>query len=197
MPSSVPICVQLVDCVAEAMADESAFARPEANSQLKAWLSRGDALAVTWSVGNKSPDTFSDCAGGALRVVKTTPTGTGGKSWAAICVISDAGGRLFVRGVKGTTLSSAVTNSFFDVNSRHEGDLVEALRAADPPVAIHPRDPPAGSVAAVLAKAAADWLHVAWPRLEMVATPPTNSPAGRPACGRASGQCSRPPISSS
>ena len=111
MPAATPFCIQLVDCVAQSLADESAYDRAEANSQVKGWLSRGDALPVTWLVCNKAPDSFSDCSGGALRVVKTTPAGSGGKSWAAICVVSDASGRLFVRGLKGTTLSSAVANS--------------------------------------------------------------------------------------
>ena len=45
--------------------------------------------------------------------------------------------------------------------------MAAAMVAADPPVAIHPREPGAGTVAAVLAKAASDWLHLAWPRLEI------------------------------
>ena len=170
MPAESPISVQLVDCVAQSLAEDSAYERPEANTQTKAWLARGDALAVTWGVCNKFPETFSDCSGGALRVVKTNPVGSGGKSWSAICVVSDASGRLFMRGVKGTTLSTAVSNSLFDLNSRHGGDMAAAMVAADPPVAIHPREPGAGTVAAVLAKAASDWLHLARPRLEMVAT---------------------------
>ena len=170
MPFPKPIL--LVNAAAEGFADESAtFVRgAQVSAKTRDWLASGMALPLTWSVVNGCAASFSDCPGGALKVVATGGTGSGGRTWSATCVFSDSKGRMFVRSLKGTVLSSAIEGSLFDCNSRWGGDVVKALEAAGPPSAIHPNTAPAGSVAAKLALEARTWLDSVWPHLQMVDT---------------------------
>ena len=84
--------VQLVNAAAEGFCDESAtfVAGAQVSAKVRDWLAMGMALPLTWSVGNACPVSFSDCVGGALRVVATSGSGSGGRTWSAICIFSDA-----------------------------------------------------------------------------------------------------------
>lgn len=170
MPFPKPIL--LVNAAAEGFADESAtFVRgAQVSAKIRNWLASGMALPVTWSVVNGCAASFSDCPGGALKVVATGGTGSGGRTWSATCVFSDGKGRMFVRSLKGTVLTQAIEGFLFDCNSRWGGDVVKALEAAGQPSAIHPNTAPAGSVAAKLAQEARAWLDSVWPHLQMVDT---------------------------
>ena len=68
------------------------LAGAQLSAKIRDWLAMGMALPLTWSVGNACPVSFSDCLGGALRVVATSGAGSGGRTWSAICIFADAKG---------------------------------------------------------------------------------------------------------